>query len=337
MKKTAFALLAILILVGSAMLIYFNVHKSPQPNPQKLTKLKIGYIVSDVAEVPVAVAIKNGYFKENGLDVKVVKSVKSVNTGLISGETDIAMGPAAPFIMAAAQGSDFKAVGNLSNDYPFVFVSYKNPSEIKTIGVSRIGGETHLRSIEFFKYLKLDANNTTYQVLGTHDVLAQVLVNKNVDAGSFVKGVWLLYKNKNQISNEYKILVDTSIDKELQIPDVIFVKGSFLSKNKNLVESFSKAVLEANNWIKNNQLDIIVASINGVNGLSSVDAKILAPVYKTALLNTKYTLDLKRLDIIRASLVDFAPQTKNYNISSLLDFQISDALKSKGLLLKYGF
>lgn len=340
MKRYLLVAAVILLLVPIYLLMkqsLSSVQKKDQVAQKTLTKLKISYIVDDVTEVPVAIAIKNGYFKKYGLDVKAIKSIKSLNSSLLSGESDISVGIPPAFIMAAAEGAEIKTVGTVSNDSPQVFVSYKKPADIKVVGIPRTAGESHLRTLELLPLLGVDVASVNFQVLGTHDVLAKTLAEKKVDGGSFQKGVWLLFKQQNNVSDEFKILAETTNDNKLSKPDIIFVKTAFLKNNKLTISNFAKAMLEANVWVEKNSTEKVASEITEVNGLTKNEAVLLTSLYKASVKNTKFTPDSKRLDVVKSSLTEIAPKTKDFNIENLVSFEVSDVLKKDGFLKQYGF
>jgi ABC-type nitrate/sulfonate/bicarbonate transport system substrate-binding protein len=333
------AIILILVLLFAFKNQILNLVNKPdqEKTPIKLTKVAVSFQDSDVIEAPMAVAIKQGLFEKYGLDVKSVKTIKSISSSLSGGQADISIAPPSTFLMAAAKGLDIKYVGTAANDQPQVFVSYKDPDEIKLIGINRVGGEGHIRTLKFLNAMGIDKDSVNLQSFGDRNETVLLLADKKVDAAAFGKAIWYLFKNKNKTSDEFKIIGDSSNLKEVSSPMGMYTKTEFLNNNKEALVNFSKAIIEANYWIQNNSEEKVAKEITGVNGVTQENAPIFAKLYKEALNNTKFTPDAKRLELIRVGLEEFAPQTEDYDINKFISLEVANSLKEEEFLSKFGY
>lgn len=337
----------ILIIVALFIFNYLN-NKSAKTSQQKskqiaassnksLTKVKVAYFNSSIIEASLGVGLKKGFFEKYGLNVEPQKVNKAISTAITSKQVDIAIDAPSTFIMSKANGgANIFTVGEATSDTPFVLVSYKEPKDIKNIAIPRIGGELYLRAIEALKSLGINQSSVNFQVSGSIEASTLMLSQKKVDATMLMKPQWMLFKKRNNISNDFKILVDTSKEKDLRNPMIIIVSGDYLIKNKKIIQDFSKAILETNSWIKSSNEKEVARALEGFDNLNYDEALILIQTYKYALEDLHFAPDVKKMDEITKSL-GTQIKTKNFDVKSFISFEISDSLQKDGFLSRLGF
>lgn len=91
-----------------SVLLFTSCNKSPTPSGEKLTKVRVGYI-GITCEAPVFSAVENGFFKEEGLDVEMMKFEWSqYKDALALGKFDITHHLIMLFLKPIEQGLDVK-------------------------------------------------------------------------------------------------------------------------------------------------------------------------------------------------------------------------------------
>ena len=331
------AVLGVIFIVSIVLIFNDTLNRGKDTSQKPLTKIKAAYILNSMSELPVAVAMKNGYFEKYGLEVESIKSTNATNNSktFLSGGADLAMGYPTAYLQAAAEGAGIKLIGVVNYNNPFVFVSKVEAAGIRNIGVTNKTGETYSATLAFLKSLNIDSESVNFTVLGSQDVIGKALVVGSIDAAVYPESVWAMFVDRNKIGNELKIVAKTA-DKDRKISG-IFVKGETLEAKKQAVEDFSKALLEANYWIKTNSVEAITKAVTGVNKISEDDAPYLAKFGKEAVNGVLFTPDLNVIDKVRKGLEEQSPKMKDYKVSVFTSFEISDFLKKEGLLTKYGF
>lgn len=110
-----------------------------------MKKIKAGAISRNYFNMPFWIALKQGMFLEEGLDVtlELFEPIDEVWRGLKSGYLDIALGVTEQVILEREQGGDLEIVGGNINRLPFSFITAKEITSFehlrgKTIGVSSI-------------------------------------------------------------------------------------------------------------------------------------------------------------------------------------------------------
>jgi ABC-type nitrate/sulfonate/bicarbonate transport system substrate-binding protein len=311
----------------------------PTPTPKILTKLKIIYLPTSSAKPAIAVATKNKIFEKYGLKVEVtqVTSGNAAVQGLVGGQADIVLAGQISYLKAAAAGAKIKSIGVVNNNVRWLLVSKKSLGEIKIYCTVGKTSEIYLRGAQMMKNLGVDINTKQLVDLSSEDLCAKALVAGTVDSTVFTELNWERFKEKNKDITNYKVIEKEEGDKYLLKPTAIMVMEDTLVSKKDAIENFSKSIIEANYWLKNNSESEIAKTITGVNKISKEDALIYARLNKGFLADVKFTQELSNVEENRKQNEELTPALKKYDVKNFLSRIISDSLRKQGFLQKYGF
>jgi NitT/TauT family transport system substrate-binding protein len=311
----------------------------PTPSPKILTKLKVIHVARNASKPVVAVAMKNKIFEKYGLEVEVneVTSGNASVQGLIGGQANITLSSQVSYLKAAAAGAKIKSVGIVNNNTAWVFVSRKDPKDIKSYCTVGLTTEDYLRGVLVLKNLGIDINSLNLTNLASADLCAKTLASGNVDSMVFQEINWELFKNKNKEASKYKVIIKAVGEKYLNKPLTIIVMENTLNTKKDAIENFSKAIIEANYWLKNHSESEIEEAINGVNKITKEEAIIYAKLMKEYLVGVKFSQEISNVEEIRKENEGVSPKLKEYDVKNFLSTLISDSLNKQGFLQKYGF
>ena len=118
----------------------------PARSQTPMTKIRIGLTSPSITELPIQIAIKKGFFKDEKLDPQtiVIRSADIIVKALLSGQVDYSTSLAS-LATAALKGLPIKVVGVIVKKSTFVMVSESNVASIKdlkgkAVGIASYGG-----------------------------------------------------------------------------------------------------------------------------------------------------------------------------------------------------
>jgi NitT/TauT family transport system substrate-binding protein len=227
--------------------------EKPANGKVEKSKIVLGVLpILDVASVHVA--IKKGYFKEEGLDVdlKVIQGGAAAIPGLISGDLDMTFGNWVSFFAAEAKEAA-KAVDGLklvSDGYQakpdmFLIVAgkdspLKSPKDLagKTIAINTFKNIAELTAKATLEANDVDPNSVTFKEFAFPDMQAAI-ENKTVDAAFMVEP----FITRAQRAIGSVTVMDAASGPTDNIPIAGYAtSGKFAKENPNTVAAFQRAM-----------------------------------------------------------------------------------------------
>ncbi|MDR6595651.1 ABC transporter substrate-binding protein [Saccharothrix longispora] len=223
------------------------------PGKVEKAKITLGLIpVLDVASVHVA--IKKGYFKEEGLEVEVktIQGGAAAIPGLIDGSLDITFGNWVSFFLAeskgAAKGVDgLKLVSDGYQAKPEMFLilsksdsAVKSPKDLegKTIAINTFKNIAELTAKATLEANNVDVSKVTFKEFAFPDMEAAVQ-NGTVDAAFMVEP---FISKAQRVSGQITVL-DAASGPTDGIPIAGYgTTGKFANQNPNTVKAFQRAM-----------------------------------------------------------------------------------------------
>lgn len=258
-KKILFPLIVSVLMVGLAACNFGG-----SGNSQNLEKVRVAEVTRSVFYAPLYVAIEEGFFEDEGLDVKVttVWGGDKTMTALISGGAEIALVGSETSIYVSAQGSTDPIINfaQLTQTDGTFLVSRE---KIENFNWDMLKGR------EFLGQRKGGMPQMVGEfVLKQHKIHPQNDLNliQNIDfaniANSYISGtgdfVQLFEPQASMFEKEGRGYIVASFGTESgHVPYTTFMtKESYLSKNDDTVEKFTRAIYKAQQWVyKNSSAD----------------------------------------------------------------------------------
>ena len=243
MKKIIITVVAILILIIILILI-----------PRKNNKIKVSEVTHSPFYAPFYVALEQGYFKEEGLDIELLLTpgADKVSAAVLSGDVLIGLAGAESALYVYQNGSDDYLVpfsGLTKRDGQFIVGRDKDFKWQDLIGkevlVGRKGGMPALNFLKALENQGIDKD--------------KVNINYSIDyaslSGAFISGVGdfvnLFEPNATMIQEEgYGYVLDSIGTKSLEMPYTVFYtkKSTFLN-SKQLIKKFCKAMQKGLDYV----------------------------------------------------------------------------------------
>lgn len=317
MKKIFYTFLVILLLV--LCLIFFLPKKEKNDN---MNNIKIAEVTHSVFYAPLYVAIEEGYFNEENIDIKLILTpgADKVSAAVLSGDVQIGFAGAESAIYVYEKNEkDYLQIfsGLTKRDGQFI-LGRKDKKDFslkdlygKEILVGRSSGMPALNFLNALKNEEIDKN--------------KIKINYNIDfaslSGAFIGNtgdyVNLFEPTALKLEKEgYGYVLQSIGLLSGEMPYTTFyARKSYIENNKDVVKSFTKAIDKGLEFVKNNDEMKIAKSIyKQFPDLSLNDLSTIIKRYKDAdsfldssYIEEKLLVNLENLLIDNNLLKDYVP------------------------------
>ena len=285
MKKIITIITCIVILVLCLILCIFYVSKESND----LTKVKVAEVTHSVFYAPQYVAIENGYFEEEGLDIELTltSGADNVMAAVLSKDADIGLSGSEATIYVYNKGEKdyIKTFARLTQKDGSFLISRKEIKDFKIEDLKgkyiiggRQGGMPEMTLEYALKQNGIDPKK---------DLTIDTSIDFASMAGAFIGGtgdfVTLFEPLATKIVNEgygYKVKqLGTLTD---NVPYTAYnARTSYIENNKEIIEKFDKAIKKGLDFVNNNKSeDIANVIMNQFPDTSYNDIKNAIDSYK---------------------------------------------------------
>ena len=264
--KKRFITAGILLLIAFISLITFIKLDNNTIKNKNLTKIKLAEVTHSAFYAPLYVAIENGYFEDEGIDLEVILTpgADKVASSVLSNDVNIGFaGPeSAIYVYTGGEKDYLKTFAGLTKrDGQFV-ISRKKDFKLedlygKEILVGRYAGMPSLNFINALKNNNIDIN--------------KIKINYSVEfaalSGSFISGVGdyvnLFEPNATALEKEgYGYVVESIGKLSGEVPYTAFYcRNSYLNNNKDLLIKFTNAINKGLKYVKDNSAEKVAEVI----------------------------------------------------------------------------
>lgn len=262
MKRIIILILLFIIIITNILFINNNKGKN------KLEKIKVAEVAHSVFYAPQYVALKKGYFKDEGLDVQFILTpgADKVASSLISKDADIGLCGSEQSIYVYNSGKKDYMINFATltrRDGSFIF-SRKNEKNFKLEnlkGKKIIGGRKGGMPEMTLEYILKDNN------INLKDVNIDTSVEFASMASSFISGngdyVTLFEPSATKLENEGKgYIVGYLGEYTSSVPYTSYnALKSYINKNKDTIKKFNKAINRGLEYVLNNNSKDIAKEI----------------------------------------------------------------------------
>src|SRR5689334_3338993 len=243
-------------------------------------KIRVGY-VGITCEAPIYSAVENGFFKEEGLDVELVKcDWKNYKDVLALGGYDVTHHLIMYFLKPIEQGLDVKFTGGIHRGCLRVQASTKgNIRSVKDLRGKRIGVPGMGTPPFIFANRVLGANGIdpskeiTWLVFPAGE-LGLALDKGEVDAVADSEPIGSMLVAQGKVRNVADQAVDFPYADEYCC--AVLVNGKFLARNPKGSAAATRALLKAAKWVETNPAAAAKLSVDGKYLASTVDQNTFA-------------------------------------------------------------
>ncbi|MGJ7920348.1 ABC transporter substrate-binding protein [Neobacillus sp. LXY-4] len=327
----------ILLLITFLMIPIIACSNSQRNADQKLVKVRVAEVTRSLFYAPQYVAISEGFFKDEGLDVELTTTFggDKTMTALLSGGADIALVGSETSIYVYAQGSTDPVINfaQLTQTDGTFLVAREKIDHFswdmligKTFLGQRKGGMPQMVGEFVLKKFGIDPFNDLNLI-------------QNVDfaniANAFASGtgdfVQLFEPTASVFEKEGKGYIVASFGTESgHVPYTTFMaKESYMSENKQTVEKFTRAIYKAQQWVNNHSSKEIALSIQSY--FPDIDLEILEMAinrYKNqGSFATDPILDIEEWNNLQNIMQEAGELPKQIDHKTLVNTEIAESVK----------
>lgn len=254
MKKILVIIIIVAVIIAGAVIYSMN----NKTNDNELKKISVNEVARSVFYAPQYVAINNGFFKEEGLEIELTtgQGADKVMTAVLAGQSDIGFaGPEASIYVYNEGKEDYAEVFAQMTKRDGSFLVSKtdtdnfswNDLKGKTVIPGRKGGVPYMT----FEYV-LKQNGIDPET----DVNLDDSIKFDLMAGAFAGGdaeyVTLFEPTASMTEEAGKGYVVASVGEASgEIPyTAYFAKKSYIEENKDIIQGFTNAIYKGQQWVK---------------------------------------------------------------------------------------
>lgn len=266
MKRNIFIGIVVVIVIVAIVSITVLRHKNTNND---VKNIKVSEVTRSVFYAPQYVAINNGYFKENGIEIELTtgQGADAVMTSVLSNQVNIGFaGPEASIYVYNEGKEDYCQVfaQMTKKDGSFLVAREKNDNfkwqdlKGKTIIPGRKGGVPYMTLEYVLRKNGLDPKK---------DVVLDDSIKFDLMAGAFTSGtadyVTLFEPTASLTQNENKGYIVASVGEAAgEIPyTAYFAKKSYIENNKETIQKFTNAIYKGQKWVKENSSEDIAKAV----------------------------------------------------------------------------
>lgn len=255
-KKIVVGIIIILAIIF--IFVAINNSRKNENNQSNVQMIKLSEVTRSVFYAPQYVAINNGYFTENGIEIELTtgQGADAVMTSVLSGECEIGFaGPEASIYVYNEGKEDYCQVFAQLTKKDGSFLVAKEETDNftwkdlkgKTVIPGRKGGVPYM-TLEYV----IKQNGLNPQT----DLVLDDSIKFDLMASAFSTGtadyVTLFEPTASNIQNIGKGYIVASVGEEAgEIPyTAYFAKKSYIEKNEETIEKFTKAIYKGQKWAK---------------------------------------------------------------------------------------
>ena len=311
MKKLIITLIVIVVLAVATVVIINNINNDTETVSNDITTLQVNEVTRSVFYAPQYLAIENGYFEEEGLELELTtgQGADKVMTAVLAGQSDIGFaGPeAAIYVYNEGKEDYIEVFAQMTKRDGSFLVSRNENKDFKwtdlkgsTIIPGRKGGVPYMT----FEYvLKQNGIDTKKEVVLDDSIKFDLM------AGAFAGGnadyVTLFEPTASMTEQQGKGYIVASVGEAAgEIPyTAYFAKKSYIDENPEIIQGMTDAVYKGLVWTKEHTAEEIAEVIveffpdtdlemlaNSVQSYKDIDAWNETPVLKEEAFNRLQTV-----------------------------------------------
>lgn len=278
MKKIIIAIICVLILATVIIVAFTATHKEQIEG--EIRTIKVNEVTRSVFYAPQYVAIANGFFKEEGLNIEITtgQGADNVMTAVLAGQCDIGFcGPEASIYVYNEGKEDYVQVFAQLTKRDGSFLVSKNPTD--NFSWQDLKGETIIPGRKGgVPYMTLEYVLKQNRINPETDLTLDDSIKFDLMAGAFTGGsaeyVTLFEPTASMTEDAGKGYIVASVGEASgEIPYTAYcAKKSYIEANSDVIEGFTRAIYKGQQWVKEHSAKEIAETIQEYFPSTSVES-----------------------------------------------------------------
>jgi len=292
--------------------------------------------------LPLTIAERKGFFKEQGLDVEIQDFAGGARSlqALIGGSVDVVTGAYEHTIRMQAKGQDIRAVIELGR-FPAIAVALKkdrkwnSPADFKgmKIGVTAPGSSTNMLMNFVMAQAGLSPSEASFIGIGSAQSALAAMQKGEIDGVSHLEPVLSFLER----AGEVKVVIDTRTEEGTRAlfggsnpAAVLYAKKSFIDANPNTMQALTTAFYKTLQWLKTASPEDIASTVPPEYLLGDRELYMLAAKNSKASYSLTGVIEQGGMKSTADMLIKFDPELKGTSIDLSKTFDDRFVKKAAG-------
>lgn len=276
--------------------------------------------------LPLTIAERKGFFKEQGLDVEIQDFSGGARSlqALVGGSVDVVTGAYEHTIRMQAKGQDIRAVIELGR-FPAIAVAVKkdrkwnSPADFKgmKIGVTAPGSSTNMLMNFVMARAGLSPSDASFIGIGSAQSALAAMQKGEIDAVSHLEPVLSFLER----AGEVRVVIDTRTEEGTRAlfggsnpAAVLYAKKSFIDQNPRTMQALTNVFYKALQWLKTASPEDIAATVPPEYLLGDKELYMLSAKNSKAAYSLTGVLDPSGMKSTSDMLTKFDPELAGANV-----------------------
>ena len=276
--------------------------------------------------LPLTIAERKGFFKEQGLDVEIQDFSGGARSlqALVGGSVDVVTGAYEHTIRMQAKGQDIRAVIELGR-FPAIAVAVKkdrkwnSPADFKgmKIGVTAPGSSTNMLMNFVMARAGLSPSDASFIGIGSAQSALAAMQKGEIDAVSHLEPVLSFLER----AGEVRVVIDTRTEEGTRAlfggsnpAAVLYAKKSFIDQNPRTMQALANVFYKALQWLKTASPEDIAATVPPEYLLGDKELYMLSAKNSKAAYSLTGVLDPSGMKSTSDMLTKFDPELAGANV-----------------------
>jgi ABC-type nitrate/sulfonate/bicarbonate transport system substrate-binding protein len=325
MKENLKLLIAVIIIVIFSGI--FLLTKS-EDNNENLATLNVGITDTKRAEWLFNFADNRGFFEDSGLKINTIETGANTIALLSSGEVDLTTQMIASSLTPFLNDENIKliAVTQYSSDnYGVSRYPEESISQVKRVGVPRIGGAFHISIIPVLQTLGVDLSKVEYVTMGVPISSRIALLERGEIDFTLIdqEDIGPLDESK------FYLIPSEKIYKNSFAPRGVLTTQATIDKKSKEIQIYVNVMAKALNYIQNNKAEVVDYFSENLE-ISKDEAEAYYEEIRDVKVDKGFVPEAYILESLVGATIDLAkPKNPTRDISEFIDTSFAEKAKNK--------